>query len=76
MNDCLKSHLEGILSAEQIGQVLKPAGAIRTLPPSFLKNVLTILMDGCNLQMKVMIGLSAIQIPVGLLLWRKKQLVV
>jgi hypothetical protein len=76
MNNYLESHLKEFLSAEQIHDLLKSTKAIGTLPPSSIENVMTALVKAYNLQMKVMIGFSAMQIPLASLMWQKKQIVV
>jgi hypothetical protein len=76
MNSYLKSHLEGYLTPEQINDVLKSAKNIGSLPPDVLDVIFKALAEGYNLQMKVMVGFSAVQVPLGFLLWKKKQILV
>lgn len=76
LNSYIKSHLLGILSSEQINELMKTTQAFALLPPNLAESVKTVFANGYNLQMRVMIGFSAAQIPVALLMWQRKQIVV
>ncbi|CAD6590517.1 MAG: hypothetical protein ASARMPRED_004843 [Alectoria sarmentosa] len=76
MNNYVKSHLANYLSQDQIGNLLRTTEAFPTLPPDLADTVKRIFEDGYNLQMRVVVGFSAAQIPAALLMWQKKQVVV
>ena len=76
MNSYVKSHLETFLSADQIAALLQTTEAFTALSPSLAHTAKSVLAQGYNLQMRIMIGFCAAQVPVGMLLWQKKQIVV
>ncbi|KAI9842654.1 MAG: hypothetical protein M1837_007021 [Sclerophora amabilis] len=76
MNSFVKSRLAEILSADQIEAFLQSISMIGTLPPALAEMVRSVLGEGYNLQMKVLIGFAAAQIPAILLMWQKKQILV
>lgn len=76
LNSYIKSHLSGFLSPEQINALLKTTQAFKALPPDRAEMVKTVFASGYNLQMQVMVGFSAAQIPAALIMWQKKQIVV
>lgn len=76
LNSYLKSHMSRVLSPEEINALLKTTQAFTALPPYKAETVKTVFASGYNLQMRVMVGFSAAQMPLALLMWQKKQIVV
>ena len=73
LNRYVKSHLSTVLPPEQINKLLKSTQAFKTLAPNVAETVRLVFANGFNLQMKIMIGFSAAQIPATLLMWQKEQ---
>ncbi|KAL8860209.1 MAG: hypothetical protein Q9178_003473 [Gyalolechia marmorata] len=76
MKSYIKSNLAQHLSSAQIDILLKSTSAFETLPSEVVDVVKAIFAEGYNLQMRIMIGFSAAQIPVAFLMWKKKQILV
>lgn len=76
LNNHVKSHLAQILSADQITALLRTTDAFTALPPELKDPVRMIFARGYNLQLQVMIGFAAAQLPVSLLMWRTENIVV
>ena len=76
LNSYVKSHLAQILSSDQISALLRTTDAFAALPPELEDSVRKIFAHGYNLQLQIMIGFAAAQLPVSLLMWRKENIVV
>jgi hypothetical protein len=76
MNRWLRTKLEHILPIEDIEMLLQTTDAISLLPESAQTQVRELFGRGYNLQMKIMIGCAAIQLPSTLLMWTKKPIMV
>lgn len=76
LNSHVKPNLAQILSPDQINALLRTTDAFAALPPEFLDPVRMIFARGYNLQLQVMIGFAAAQLPATLLMWRRKNIVV
>lgn len=76
INSYIKTHLAPILSPAQIKHLLQTTEAFQTLSPALADTVKTVFAEGYNLQMRIMIGFSAAQIPATLAMWQKKQIIV
>lgn len=74
LNNHLKSALAGVVSAEELSNLLQSTAAIRLLPADVQAQVLTAFSGGYNLQMKIMAGFSGAQLLTVGALWRKKQI--
>lgn len=72
----IRNHLRGILPPDQIGALLQTTEAFAELPPALAETVKSIFAMGYNIQMQIMIGLSAVQIPVTFLVWQRPQILV
>ena len=72
----VKSHLSKSLPPEQIDVLLKNPRAFAELSPSVIGTAKAVFAQGYNLQMRIMIGFAAAQIPVTFFMWQKKQIVV
>ena len=73
-NSFVKSKLGQFLSADQIDNLLKATSSITSLPTEMQEVVRGIFADGYNLQMKILAGFAAAQIPSSLVMWQKKQI--
>ncbi|TVY23362.1 Efflux pump [Lachnellula hyalina] len=76
MNRVIRSELERILPTEQVQLLLETTNVIAKFPPEIQEQVRHIFGRGYNLQMKIMIGFGAAQIPSTLLMWTKKPIMV
>lgn len=76
LNSYIKSHLSAFLSPQEVNALLKSTQAFIALPPELAETVKTVFAKGYNLQMQIMVGFSAAQVPVALMMWQKKQIVV
>lgn len=76
LNSYVKPHLARILSPNQIIALLRTTDAFAALPPELEDSVRMIFARGYNLQIQVMIGFAAAQLPVSLLMWKKENIVV
>ena len=74
MNTYIKSHLAERLSSAQIDALLQTTKAFATLTPETADIAKTVFAQGYNLQMRIMIGFSAAQLPVTFLMWQRKQI--
>ncbi|CAF9915301.1 MAG: hypothetical protein HETSPECPRED_002355 [Heterodermia speciosa] len=75
-NSYLKSHLAAFLSPTQLSDVLQTTQAFASLPSDVAELTKIVFARGYNLQMRVMIGFCAAQIPITLTMWQKKQVLV
>lgn len=76
LNSYIKSHLAQILSPDQITTLLRTTDAFGELAPELKDSVRMIFARGYNLQIQVMIGFAAAQLPVSSLMWKRKNIVV
>lgn len=76
LNGLVRSKLRGILSYAQIEELLRSAAAIASTSAADRDQIRSAFAEGYNLQMKILAGLAAAQIPSSLVMWQKKQIVV
>lgn len=76
MNSYVKTNLADFLSPNQVGSLLQSTEAFAALPPALAETAKIVFANGYNLQFRIMIGFSAAQVPVALLLWQREQIVV
>ena len=76
INGYIRNHLKGILPPDQIGSLLQTTEAFTALPPAVAETVKSVFARGYNLQMQIMIGFSAVQIPVTFIMWQRPQILV
>ncbi|TVY91258.1 Efflux pump [Lachnellula willkommii] len=76
MNRVIRSELERVLPTDQVQLLLETTDVITKFPPEIQETVRHIFGRGYNLQMKIMIGFGAAQIPSTLLMWTKKPIMV
>ena len=75
-NGFVRSRLAQSLSKDQIDQLLQSAEAIALFPPETQVGIRSVFANGYNIQMRILAGLAAAQIPSTFLMWQKKQIVV
>ena len=73
-NGFVKSRLGASLSPDQIDDLLETPSGIMQLSVALQRTVDGVLVDGYNLQMKILAGFAGAQIPSSLLMWQKKQI--
>lgn len=71
-NGEVRPKLENILSLAQLRALLQSTAVIQSFQPELQSRVRSIFAEGFNLQMRIMIGFGAAQIPAAFLMWRKK----
>ncbi len=76
INSYVRNRLVGVLPPDQIGALLQSTDAFAALPPAVVETAKSIFARGYNLQLQIMIGFSAAQIPATFLLWQRKQVTV
>ncbi|KAH7330433.1 MFS multidrug transporter-like protein [Rhexocercosporidium sp. MPI-PUGE-AT-0058] len=76
MNRSIRNELLTILPVEEVGKVLKATKVLSNLSEDMQEQVRGIFGRGYNLQMKIIIGFAAAQVPATLLMWTKKPLMV
>jgi hypothetical protein len=76
MNRWVNSELEKFLPLEQVELLLQTTDVISKLPEAAQSQAREVFGRGYNLQMKIMIGMAAAQVPSTLLMWTKKPIMV
>ncbi|KAL0260906.1 hypothetical protein SLS55_004598 [Diplodia seriata] len=82
MNNYLTSHLPAVAEissgagggASAAHALLQSVGSVGELPPNVREQVLRVLAEGFNLQMKIVAGFSGLQVLMVGMLWRKNQI--
>lgn len=72
MNSNLKDTLLGILSTEQLEQVFRTTDAIGSLREPVKMAVQETFLKGYNVQLRILLGFSAAQLPFTLLMWQRE----
>lgn len=75
LNSYVDKHLSSTLSPAQIESLLQSSATIHLLPQDLQTVTRLVFAEGYNLQMKVLIGFSAAQIPAAFLMWQKKPVI-
>lgn len=73
-NGLVNEKLRNILPPAQLEEILRSAAAISSISGDTLVRVRTVFAEGYNLQMKILAGLAAAQIPSSILMWQKEQI--
>ncbi|RDL32028.1 uncharacterized protein BP5553_09430 [Venustampulla echinocandica] len=76
MNRAIQSDLLDILPVQTVDTLLQTTEIIHRLPPSVQESVRLIFARGYNLQMTIMIGFAAAQVPSTMLMWTRKPIMV
>ena len=74
MNNYLTSHLGPLIGADRLALILQTTAEVRNLPPQLQAKTIAVLAQGYNLQMKINVGFSVVQVLAVGLIWRKKQI--
>ncbi|MCJ1349214.1 hypothetical protein MMC31_007450 [Peltigera leucophlebia] len=69
----VKTDLSPVLSSEQLKAILLSFQLIEALGPAAQATVRTVYAEGYNLQMRVLIGISAAEVLATLMMWERKQ---
>lgn len=75
LNSYVKSHLSEFLTPAQVDSLLQTSAALADLRPELQGLVKTVFAEGYNIQMRILCGLAAAQIPGSLIMWQRKQIV-
>ncbi|KAF2690332.1 putative multidrug resistance protein fnx1 [Lentithecium fluviatile CBS 122367] len=72
MNSNLKDTLVEVLSGEQLGQVFRTTEAIAGLVEPVKTAVQETFLKGYNMQLRILLGFAAAQLPFTLLMWERE----
>lgn len=75
-NSLVQSRLAGILSTEELDLLFQSPDIITSFSPEVQAAVRFAYADGYSLQVKILSGLAAGQIPASMLMWQRKQILV
>lgn len=75
-NSLITGRLREQLTQDQLTALLQSPATISTFPEGVQETIRATLGDGYNLQMAILSGLAAGQIPASFLMWQKKQITV
>ena len=76
LNGFVSSKLLAFLPEDQVVALLQTSAVVNSLPPELQESVRAIFGKAYNIQMRILIGLAAAQLPSSALMWQKKQIVV
>lgn len=76
LNGVVRARLRHVLPQAQVEELLRSAAAIASTSGSERDRIRIAFAEGYNLQMKILAGLAAAQIPSSLVMWQKKQILV
>jgi hypothetical protein len=76
MHGYVKSKLQSVLPTPELDAVLKSAQAIALLDAAHQEVAKAVILDGYNLQLKILAGLAGVQILGSMLMWQRKQITV
>ena len=74
LNGFVRSKLHLYLSQEQIASLLRSAANVNSFAAQDQLLIRDVFAAGYNLQMKIMAGFAAAQIPSSLIMWQKPQI--
>lgn len=75
-NDYIQTRFLDLLPAAMVEAILENTQTLDLVSSELQTKLIEIYSDGYNLQFMVAIGFSAAQIPVSLLMWQRKQILV
>lgn len=75
-NGLVRSQLSDLLSGSELETLLKSPETIVLFTPDTQEIIRTTFAEGYTLQVKILAGLAAGQIPAALLMWEKEQIMV
>jgi hypothetical protein len=73
-NGFVRGRLSNTLTTEQLSQLLRYPESMSVLPSSAREAARLIFAEGYKLQIQILAGLAAGQIPASFLMWQKKQI--
>lgn len=73
-NGSVRSRLSHTITDAQINNLLSSALAVESFAPEMQATIKYTFAVGYNLQMKILAGFAAAQIPSSFLMWQKKQI--
>ena len=73
-NTWLRDAMSSVLSPEAIALAFRQPDTINSLPGALRDTVRTMFSKSFNLQMRILIGFAAAQVPVTFLTWKKDQI--
>lgn len=76
LNNFVTSRLAQFLSPSEVGTLLQTSAALSNFHPEQQNMIRSVFAEGYNLQMRILIGFAAAQLPASLVMWQKKQIVV
>jgi MFS-type transporter involved in bile tolerance (Atg22 family) len=74
LNGYVRAHLTQFLSKGEVDSLLQSAGTVATFTTEVQALIKDVFAKGYNLQMKILAGFAAAQIPSSMLMWQKKQI--
>ena len=76
LNGYVRSRLLGFLSSDQVGALLATSASVSSFPLEVQEKIRNVFGQGYNIDMKILIGLAAAQLPASLVMWQKKPIMV
>lgn len=74
-NGLVRSELEDVLPSSQVDDLLKSPASVGLFPEEMREIIRATFGDAYNLQLKILAGLAAGQIPSALMMWQQQQIV-
>lgn len=74
MNNYATSNLRHLVSPEQLATILRSTAEISRFPDPLRTDVLKVLLDSYNRRMNTLSGITAVEVFVIAMLWRKPQI--
>ena len=74
-NSLVRGKLEDILQPSQVDDLLRSPAIVESFPKDLQGTILAAFGEGYNLQLKVLAGIAALQIPSALLIWKTPQII-
>lgn len=74
-NGLVRDHLDGFLPSSEVDNLLTSPGNISAYSDAMQGTIRDAFGDGYNLQLKILAGLAALQIPAALMIWKRNQIV-
>lgn len=74
-NSLVRGKLDDILPPGPVDDLLRSPATVKLFAEDLQGTILAAFGDGYNLQLKILAGLAALQIPSALLIWKKQQIV-
>ena len=71
MNQDLDRSLSGLLNPSQLAAVFRSAEVVARLPEPLHTAVKETFMKGFNMQLRILIGFAAAEVPFTLMMWQK-----